>query len=70
MAQHLLVTKVPTADLETLAPQKADEDSYGIAYDDIDDFLEGKPVSDEVITIVRRFYMATRHKRALPVVPN
>lgn len=65
-----LVMKVPTADLETLTPQRPDEDSYGIAYDDIDDFLEGKSVSDEVLTTIRRFYMATRHKRALPVTPG
>ncbi|SAK52114.1 NAD synthetase [Caballeronia calidae] len=61
--------KVPTADLETLTPMKPDEDSYGISYEDIDDFLEGKRVSDEVYTTVYRFYDATHHKRALPVTP-
>ncbi|MGF6544086.1 ammonia-dependent NAD(+) synthetase [Paraburkholderia youngii] len=69
-ASGWLVDKVPTADLESLTPQKPDEDSYGIGYQDIDDFLEGKPVSDEVLTTIRRFYMATRHKRALPVAPT
>ncbi|MGF6819930.1 NAD+ synthase [Paraburkholderia atlantica] len=69
-ASERLVDKVPTADLESLTPQKPDEDSYGISYQDIDDFLEGKPVSDEVLTTIRRFYMATRHKRALPVAPT
>jgi NAD+ synthase len=62
--------KVPTADLETLTPQRPDEDSYGIAYEDIDDFLEGKRVSDEVYTTIFRFHDATRHKRALPVTPH
>jgi NAD+ synthase len=62
-----LVLKVPTADLETLTPQRPDEDSYGITYENIDDFLEGKEVSDEVFTTLRRFYAATRHKRSLPV---
>jgi NAD+ synthase len=62
--------KMPTADLETLTPQRPDEESYGIAYDDIDDFLEGKPVADEVLTVIGRFYMASRHKRALPVTPQ
>jgi NAD+ synthase len=62
-----LAYKVPTADLESLTPQKPDEDSYGISYENIDDFLEGKPVSDEVFTTIHRFYTATRHKRALPV---
>jgi NH3-dependent NAD+ synthetase len=31
-----------------LTPQRPDEDSYGIAYDDIDDFLESKSVSDSL----------------------
>jgi NAD+ synthase len=66
-AADYLAHKIPTADLESLTPQKPDEDSYGINYDNVDDFLEGKPVSVEVLTVVRRFYMATRHKRALPV---
>ncbi|WNC95349.1 ammonia-dependent NAD(+) synthetase (plasmid) [Paraburkholderia sp. FT54] len=66
-ASDRLANKVPTADLESLTPQKPDEDSYGISYENIDDFLEGRPVSDEVLTTIRRFYMATRHKRALPV---
>ncbi|MGF6786332.1 ammonia-dependent NAD(+) synthetase [Paraburkholderia sp. 35.1] len=69
-ASERLVNKVPTVDLESLTPQKPDEDSYGISYQDIDDFLEGKPVSEEVLTTIRRFYMATRHKRALPVAPT
>ncbi|WP_404980713.1 MULTISPECIES: ammonia-dependent NAD(+) synthetase [Caballeronia] len=66
-ADERLVMKVPTADLETLTPQRPDEDSYGISYENIDDFLEGKEVSGEVLTTIRRFYTATRHKRALPV---
>jgi NAD+ synthase len=41
-ASERLAMKVPTADLETLTSQKPDEDSYGISYEDIDDFLEGK----------------------------
>ncbi|SAK46512.1 NAD synthetase [Caballeronia glebae] len=61
--------KVPTADLETLTPMKPDEDSYGIGYEDIDDFLEGKRVSDEVYTTIYRFYDATHHKRVLPITP-
>ncbi|BAN25776.1 ammonia-dependent NAD(+) synthetase [Caballeronia insecticola] len=66
-APESLVMKVPTADLETLTPQRPDEDSYGITYDDIDDFLEGRDVSDHVLATIRRFHTATRHKRALPV---
>jgi NAD+ synthase len=68
-APESLAHKVPTADLEMLRPQRPDEDAYGIPYDDIDDFLEGKPVSDAVRETVLRFYDVTRHKRALPYTP-
>lgn len=64
-----LVWKTPTADLETLDPGKPDEDALGVTYDDIDDFLEGKPVDEAAhATIVRR-YRLTEHKRQLPVAP-
>jgi NAD+ synthase len=66
-AVERLVMKVPTADLESLTPQRPDEDSYGISYENIDDFLEGKEVSEQVLTTIRRFHTATRHKRSLPV---
>ncbi|MBP0594437.1 ammonia-dependent NAD(+) synthetase [Paraburkholderia sp. LEh10] len=68
-ASDALAHKVPTADLEMLRPQRPDEDAYGIRYDDIDDFLEGKPVSEAVFDTVMRFYDSTRHKRALPCTP-
>ncbi|MET9359605.1 ammonia-dependent NAD(+) synthetase [Streptomyces sp. NPDC006632] len=64
-----LVWKVPTADLETLAPGKADEDALGVTYDDIDDFLEGKPVDQRVFTTIVDRYRLTEHKRQLPVAP-
>ena len=47
-APENVVNKPPTADLESLSPQKADEQALGMSYDDIDDFLEGKPVSQQV----------------------
>jgi NAD+ synthase len=68
-ASDALAHKVPTADLEMLRPQRPDEDAYGIRYDDIDDFLEGKPVSEAVFDTVMRFHDSTRHKRALPYTP-
>ncbi|GHH42267.1 ammonia-dependent NAD(+) synthetase [Streptomyces candidus] len=64
-----LVRKVPTADLETLAPGKPDEEALGVTYDEIDDFLEGKPVSDDVVTKLVQRYRLTEHKRQLPVAP-
>ncbi|KJG10764.1 ammonia-dependent NAD(+) synthetase [Photobacterium kishitanii] len=58
-----LVGKVPTADLEELAPQKADEDALLVTYDQIDDFLEGKPVDDFVRDRLISIYRVTQHKR-------
>ncbi|WP_439604907.1 ammonia-dependent NAD(+) synthetase, partial [Shinella sp.] len=43
-APDQLVHKVPTADLETNAPLRPDEDAYGVTYQQIDDFLEGKKI--------------------------
>lgn len=68
-APDALVNKVPTADLESLQPQKPDEDAFGVTYAEIDDFLEGKPVSDRAFDIIVRTYQGSAHKRALPVEP-
>lgn len=62
-APELLVTKTPTADLEELAPQKADEDALNLTYDEIDDFLEGKAVSEQVSQKLVHIYNVTQHKR-------
>ncbi|WP_028222130.1 adenine nucleotide alpha hydrolase family protein [Paraburkholderia oxyphila] len=59
----------PPADLETLRPLRSDEDAYGVSYEEIDDFLEGKPLSDFAYSTILRFYDTTRHKRALPCTP-
>lgn len=64
-----LVHKVPTADLETLDPGKPDEDALGVSYDQIDDFLEGKPVDDTAAQAIVRRYRFTEHKRGLPIAP-
>ncbi|QDQ09534.1 ammonia-dependent NAD(+) synthetase [Streptomyces spectabilis] len=64
-----LVWKTPTADLETLSPGKPDEDALGVTYDDIDDFLEGKPVAEPAATAIVRRYRLTEHKRRLPIAP-
>ncbi|MFE7595316.1 NAD(+) synthase, partial [Kitasatospora sp. NPDC057512] len=64
-----LVKKTPTADLENLAPGRPDEDALGVSYDALDDFLEGRPVSEEVFRTVLGHYRRTEHKRNLPVVP-
>ena len=68
-APDSLVWKVPTADLETLDPGKPDEDALGVTYDDIDDFLEGKPVAEAAYASIVRRYELTEHKRQLPIAP-
>ncbi|MFH8260582.1 ammonia-dependent NAD(+) synthetase [Streptomyces roseolus] len=68
-APDSLVWKVPTADLETLDPGKPDEDALGVTYDDIDDFLEGKPVAEAAYASIVRRYELTEHKRRLPIAP-
>ncbi|WP_394143308.1 ammonia-dependent NAD(+) synthetase [Vibrio atypicus] len=62
-APELLVKKVPTADLEELDPQKADEDALNLTYEQIDDFLEGQPVAQEVSDRLVHIYKVTQHKR-------
>ncbi|TMP32566.1 ammonia-dependent NAD(+) synthetase [Pseudoalteromonas rubra] len=68
LADHLgapqsLVHKTPTADLECDRPGLADEEALGLSYDDIDDFLEGKPVSLDVEQLLIGIYLKTQHKR-------
>ena len=68
-AHEALVHKIPTADLEDLAPLKPDEASFGVTYEEIDDFLEGKRISGKAYDIILKQYHSTAHKRALPVEP-
>ncbi|MBB3660783.1 NAD+ synthase [Rhizobium sp. BK650] len=75
IATHLgapddLVFKIPTADLETDAPLRPDEDVYGVTYSEIDDFLEGKPVSEAAFQTILSTYRASEHKRQLPHSPD
>jgi len=58
-----IISKTPTADLETLAPEKADEDALGLSYDQIDDFLEGKAIAAEAAERLIHIYLTTAHKR-------
>ena len=62
-APEQLVKKVPTADLEELAPQKADEDALSVTYDQIDDFLEGKKIDVEAEDRLVKIYQMSQHKR-------
>lgn len=62
-APDILVNKAPTADLECLSPGKTDESALGLSYEQIDDFLEGQPVSSEVATKLIDIFNKTQHKR-------
>ncbi|MEH6566374.1 MAG: ammonia-dependent NAD(+) synthetase [Halopseudomonas sp.] len=64
-----LVGKIPTADLEELAPGKPDEVAHGLTYEQIDAFLLGKSVDDEAAQKIIARYDATEHKRQLPIAP-
>ncbi|MFC7645626.1 ammonia-dependent NAD(+) synthetase [Streptosporangium lutulentum] len=68
-APSALIHKTPTADLETLNPGRSDEEALGVTYDDIDDFLEGKPVDEAAFAAIVRRYRLTDHKRRLPIAP-
>ena len=71
LLQHLdapepLWAKVPTADLLDDKPLQTDEAELGIAYDTIDDYLEGREVPQDAADLIERRYLATRHKRTTP----
>ncbi|WP_067491296.1 ammonia-dependent NAD(+) synthetase [Actinomadura hibisca] len=61
--------KVPTADLEDDRPALPDEEALGLRYAEIDDYLENADVTAEVAKRVESVYLATRHKRTVPVSP-
>jgi NAD+ synthase len=66
-APEWLYAKKATADLEDDKPQLLDEDSLGISYDQIDDFLEGKEVDLEKQKLLIDRYAFTEFKRRMPI---
>ena len=62
----VFLTKRPTADLLDARPGQADEDELAMSYQTIDDYLEGKPVADDLAARIDHRYDITRHKRSLP----
>ena len=69
-APERLYLKQPTADLLDDNPGQTDENNLGIAYSDIDDFLEGKEVHADVASTLIARYASTEHKRRPPVGPT
>lgn len=68
-APDRLYLKVPTADLLDDNAGQADETELGLTYDQLDDFLEGKDVGEEVAQKIINRYNVTEHKRRVPVTP-
>lgn len=66
-ADERIYTKAPTADLLDENPGQLDETELGISYDHIDDYLEGRDVNHDVAEQLEKRYLATRHKRTIPV---
>ncbi|MGE6260543.1 ammonia-dependent NAD(+) synthetase [Heyndrickxia sporothermodurans] len=64
--EHLYL-KTPTADLEEDRPQLADEVALGVTYEDIDDYLEGKEVSEQAKQTIEKLYSKSEHKRHMPI---
>lgn len=66
-ADAAIYEKIPTADLEDNKPLLADEEALGVSYNEIDDYLEGKPVSKEAADRIEQLYHKSKHKRHLPI---
>lgn len=66
-APEQLWAKVPTADLLDDNVGQSDEAELGLRYDDIDDFVEGRVVPDDVAERIETIWLRTRHKRTVPV---
>lgn len=68
-APSRLWEKIPTADLLDDAPGQTDESSLGLSYRDIDRYLAGEAVSEDVAANLEHKYRTTEHKRRMPVTP-
>jgi NAD+ synthase len=66
-APEKFITKAPTADLLDHKPGQTDESELGLAYDNLNDYLEGIEVEEDIAEPIAARYDATQHKRDLPV---
>lgn len=62
-----LYEKAPTADLEEDQPDLPDEVALGVTYNEVDDYLEGREVSDKAAEQIEKLWNKSKHKRHLPV---
>lgn len=66
-APKFLYEKTPTADLEEEHPALPDEEALGLTYQEIDDYLEGKPIEVKQAEKIEALYRKTEHKRHLTI---
>jgi NAD+ synthase len=69
-ADERLWQKAPTADLLDDRPGQTDEAELGLAYEQIDAFLRGEDVPDEVAADIIAKHARTEHKRRMPAGPD
>ncbi|MFC5338096.1 ammonia-dependent NAD(+) synthetase [Leucobacter denitrificans] len=69
-APERLWKKEPTADLLDGEPGQSDESSLGVTYEEIDAYLRGEQIAEASAGNLESRYLATRHKRQLPVSPD
>ena len=62
-----LYQKAPTADLEENKPGLPDETALGVSYKEVDDYLEGRTVSELAAEKIESLWRKSEHKRHLPV---
>ncbi len=62
-----LYEKVPTADLEDDRPALPDEIALGVTYEAIDDYLEGREVTEKDAEAIETWFLRSKHKRHLPI---
>lgn len=63
----VFIQKAPTADLLDAKPGQPDETELALSYDILDDYLEGRAVSPQDAAAIEARFLASQHKRAMPV---
>ncbi|GHU33873.1 hypothetical protein FACS1894166_10340 [Bacilli bacterium] len=62
-----IIERAPSA---SLFAGQTDENEMGVSYNEIDDYLHGKKISESACKIIERFHAVNNHKFHLPVRPD
>lgn len=62
----VIIDKAPAAGLFST---QTDEQELGVSYNDLDDYLSGKTVSDKSVQLIEQLHIRSRHKRSLATKP-